>query len=157
MWFGIVLKLSIRRLDSNNEIHKLFLWFPLMNTYPWLIQTQIAAKKEVQVILALLECWVGGNYFISHSRLKTCCIFIHIFVKNLKVNGTLVTNSNHKEVVNLIKAGSYVALTLLSKPRSSRSSGSGKSKIPIQKSNKILQMYGTNSENKISTNFASVR
>ncbi|CAB3998697.1 rho guanine nucleotide exchange factor 12, partial [Paramuricea clavata] len=40
------------------------------------------------------------------------------------VNGTLVTNSNHKEVVTLIKAGSYVALTLLGKPPSSRNSGS---------------------------------
>ncbi|KAG8192162.1 hypothetical protein JTE90_027804 [Oedothorax gibbosus] len=35
----------------------------------------------------------------------------------IKVNGTLVTQSNHQEVVELIKsAGSYVALTLLGKP-----------------------------------------
>ncbi|XP_021377330.1 rho guanine nucleotide exchange factor 12-like isoform X4 [Mizuhopecten yessoensis] len=34
----------------------------------------------------------------------------------IKVNGTLVTNSNHLEVVKLIKAGSFVALTLLNKP-----------------------------------------
>ena len=66
-------------------------------------------------------------------------MYLLIFVKNFKVNGTLVTNSNHKEVVNLIKAGSYVALTLLSKPPSSRSSGSGKSKIPIQKSSKYYK------------------
>ncbi|XP_061164876.1 rho guanine nucleotide exchange factor 11-like isoform X10 [Saccostrea echinata] len=32
-----------------------------------------------------------------------------------KVNGTLVTNSNHLEVVKLIKAGSFVALTLMNK------------------------------------------
>ncbi|XP_046852424.1 rho guanine nucleotide exchange factor 11-like isoform X2 [Xenia sp. Carnegie-2017] len=38
--------------------------------------------------------------------------------KIVKVNGTLVTNSNHKEVVDLIKSGSYVALTLLGKPPS---------------------------------------
>lgn len=35
--------------------------------------------------------------------------------KIIKVNGTLVTHYNHIEVVNLIKAGSYVALTLLGK------------------------------------------
>ncbi|XP_023930146.1 rho guanine nucleotide exchange factor 11 isoform X4 [Lingula anatina] len=34
----------------------------------------------------------------------------------IKVNGTLVTNSNHIEVVKLIKASSYVALTLLGRP-----------------------------------------
>ncbi|XP_078323651.1 rho guanine nucleotide exchange factor 11-like isoform X5 [Crassostrea virginica] len=32
-----------------------------------------------------------------------------------KVNGTLVTNSNHIEVVRLIKAGSFVALTLMNR------------------------------------------
>ncbi|XP_078379689.1 rho guanine nucleotide exchange factor 11-like isoform X2 [Oculina patagonica] len=36
--------------------------------------------------------------------------------KIIKVNGTLVTHYNHIEVVNLIKSGSYVALTLLGKP-----------------------------------------
>ncbi|KAL3887292.1 hypothetical protein ACJMK2_027235, partial [Sinanodonta woodiana] len=35
----------------------------------------------------------------------------------IKVNGTLVTNSNHIEVVKMIKSGSYVALTLLGKPQ----------------------------------------
>ncbi|XP_067306850.1 rho guanine nucleotide exchange factor 12 isoform X3 [Pseudorasbora parva] len=34
----------------------------------------------------------------------------------IKVNGTLVTQSNHVEVVNLIKSGSYVALTVLGRP-----------------------------------------
>uniref|UniRef100_UPI00358E482C rho guanine nucleotide exchange factor 11-like n=1 Tax=Myxine glutinosa TaxID=7769 RepID=UPI00358E482C len=34
----------------------------------------------------------------------------------IKVNGTLVTQSNHLEVVHLIKSGSYVALTLLGRP-----------------------------------------
>ncbi|VDI23154.1 Rho guanine nucleotide exchange factor 11 [Mytilus galloprovincialis] len=34
----------------------------------------------------------------------------------VKVNGTLVTNSNHIDVVKLIKSGSFVALTLLNKP-----------------------------------------
>ncbi|KAJ3589683.1 hypothetical protein NHX12_010526 [Muraenolepis orangiensis] len=34
----------------------------------------------------------------------------------IKVNGTLVTQSNHIEVVKLIKSGSYVALTLLGQP-----------------------------------------
>ncbi|XP_074634912.1 rho guanine nucleotide exchange factor 12-like isoform X1 [Acropora palmata] len=36
--------------------------------------------------------------------------------KIIKVNGTLVTHFNHAEVVDLIKSGSYVALTLLGKP-----------------------------------------
>ncbi|XP_061575327.1 rho guanine nucleotide exchange factor 12 isoform X2 [Cololabis saira] len=34
----------------------------------------------------------------------------------IKVNGTLVTHSNHTEVVKLIKSGSYVALTVLGRP-----------------------------------------
>ncbi|XP_015243368.1 PREDICTED: rho guanine nucleotide exchange factor 12-like [Cyprinodon variegatus] len=34
----------------------------------------------------------------------------------IKVNGTLVTHSNHLEVVELIKSGSYVALTVLGRP-----------------------------------------
>ncbi|KAI1893774.1 hypothetical protein AGOR_G00127130 [Albula goreensis] len=34
----------------------------------------------------------------------------------IKVNGTLVTRSNHVEVVKLIKSGSYVALTVLGRP-----------------------------------------
>uniref|UniRef100_A0A0B7BJT2 Uncharacterized protein n=1 Tax=Arion vulgaris TaxID=1028688 RepID=A0A0B7BJT2_9EUPU len=41
----------------------------------------------------------------------------------VKVNGTLVTQRNHLDVVKLIKSGSYVALTLLGKPSSSGSSG----------------------------------
>nr|XP_023672049.1 rho guanine nucleotide exchange factor 12 isoform X3 [Paramormyrops kingsleyae] len=34
----------------------------------------------------------------------------------IKVNGTLVTHSNHVEVVKLIRSGSYVALTVLGRP-----------------------------------------
>uniref|UniRef100_A0A669EHL9 Rho guanine nucleotide exchange factor 12 n=1 Tax=Oreochromis niloticus TaxID=8128 RepID=A0A669EHL9_ORENI len=34
----------------------------------------------------------------------------------IKVNGTLVTHSNHLEVVKLIRSGSYVALTVLGRP-----------------------------------------
>ncbi|KAK3560711.1 hypothetical protein QTP86_014737, partial [Hemibagrus guttatus] len=34
----------------------------------------------------------------------------------IKVNGTLVTHSNHVEVVKLFKSGSYVALTVLGRP-----------------------------------------
>ncbi|BFZ25565.1 hypothetical protein BsWGS_28603 [Bradybaena similaris] len=41
----------------------------------------------------------------------------------VKVNGTLVTQRNHLDVVKLIKAGSYVALTLLGKPSPSATSG----------------------------------
>uniref|UniRef100_W5KJ64 Rho guanine nucleotide exchange factor (GEF) 12b n=1 Tax=Astyanax mexicanus TaxID=7994 RepID=W5KJ64_ASTMX len=37
-------------------------------------------------------------------------------VLSLQVNGTLVTHSNHVEVVKLIKSGSYVALTVLGRP-----------------------------------------
>ncbi|XP_030306178.1 LOW QUALITY PROTEIN: rho guanine nucleotide exchange factor 11 [Calypte anna] len=37
----------------------------------------------------------------------------------VKVNGTMVTNSSHLEVVKLIKSGAYVALTLLGSPHSS--------------------------------------
>ncbi|XP_059817329.1 rho guanine nucleotide exchange factor 12-like isoform X3 [Hypanus sabinus] len=42
----------------------------------------------------------------------------------IKVNGTLVTHSNHVEVVRLIKSGSYVALTVLGRPP-------GSSQIPL--------------------------
>ncbi|XP_042296336.1 rho guanine nucleotide exchange factor 11 isoform X3 [Sceloporus undulatus] len=37
----------------------------------------------------------------------------------VKVNGTMVTNSSHLEVVKLIKSGAYVALTLLGSPPAS--------------------------------------
>lgn len=37
----------------------------------------------------------------------------------IKVNGTMVTNSSHLEVVKLIKSGAYVALTLLGSSPSS--------------------------------------
>ncbi|XP_063173045.1 rho guanine nucleotide exchange factor 11 [Candoia aspera] len=37
----------------------------------------------------------------------------------VKVNGTVVTNASHLEVVKLIKSGAYVALTLLGSPPSS--------------------------------------
>uniref|UniRef100_A0A3B5MML9 Rho guanine nucleotide exchange factor (GEF) 12b n=1 Tax=Xiphophorus couchianus TaxID=32473 RepID=A0A3B5MML9_9TELE len=40
----------------------------------------------------------------------------HYCSTSIKVNGTLVTRSNHKEVVKLIKSGSYVALTVLGRP-----------------------------------------
>ncbi|XP_070202446.1 rho guanine nucleotide exchange factor 11-like isoform X4 [Littorina saxatilis] len=41
----------------------------------------------------------------------------------VKVNGTLVTNKNHIDVVKLIKSGSYVALTLMGRPNSASSPG----------------------------------
>ena len=64
---------------------------------------------------------------------------INILVVNFKVNGTLVTNSNHKEVVTLIKGGSYVALTLLGRPPSSRysQSGSGMFEVTLEDLYKI--------------------
>uniref|UniRef100_A0A8C7Q2C1 Rho guanine nucleotide exchange factor 12 n=1 Tax=Oncorhynchus mykiss TaxID=8022 RepID=A0A8C7Q2C1_ONCMY len=42
-------------------------------------------------------------------------VFVQL-VKEGKVNGSLVTHSNHVEVVKLIKSGSYVALTVLGRP-----------------------------------------
>eukprot|EP00795_Rhopilema_esculentum_P016769 gene16769-8231_t len=42
--------------------------------------------------------------------------------KIIKVNGTMVANSNHVEVVHLIKSGSYVALTLLGRSPGERAS-----------------------------------
>ncbi|XP_064470907.1 uncharacterized protein LOC135385494 isoform X2 [Ornithodoros turicata] len=41
---------------------------------------------------------------------------VHQGDRIIKVNGTLVTQSNHQDVVKLIKSGSYVALTLLGPP-----------------------------------------
>ncbi|KAF8764682.1 Rho guanine nucleotide exchange factor 12 like protein [Argiope bruennichi] len=56
----------------------------------------------------------------------------------IKVNGTLVTQSNHHEVVELIKSGSYVALTLLGKPP-----GQGKGSLSPQHSFLISGGSGT--------------
>ncbi|KAJ8794209.1 hypothetical protein J1605_003355 [Eschrichtius robustus] len=49
----------------------------------------------------------------------------------IKVNGTMVTNSSHLEVVKLIKSGAYVALTLLgSSPSSIGVSGAQQDPVP---------------------------
>ncbi|XP_077985654.1 rho guanine nucleotide exchange factor 11-like isoform X3 [Glandiceps talaboti] len=50
----------------------------------------------------------------------------------IKVNGTLVTQSNHIEVVKLIKSGSYVALTLLGRPPGSNYPPLPPPHIPLQ-------------------------
>ncbi|XP_066218227.1 rho guanine nucleotide exchange factor 11 isoform X4 [Saccopteryx leptura] len=50
----------------------------------------------------------------------------------IKVNGTMVTNSSHLEVVKLIKSGAYVALTLLgSSPSSVGVSGLQQDSAPV--------------------------
>lgn len=50
----------------------------------------------------------------------------------IKVNGTMVTNSSHLEVVKLIKSGAYVALTLLgSSPSSIGVSGLQQDAAPV--------------------------
>lgn len=43
---------------------------------------------------------------------------VHQGDRIIKVNGTLVTQSNHQDVVHLIKSGAHVALTLLGPPSS---------------------------------------
>lgn len=43
---------------------------------------------------------------------------VHQGDRIIKVNGTLVTQSNHQDVVHLIKSGAHVALTLLGPPPS---------------------------------------
>uniref|UniRef100_A0A673WA20 Rho guanine nucleotide exchange factor 12 n=1 Tax=Salmo trutta TaxID=8032 RepID=A0A673WA20_SALTR len=53
----------------------------------------------------------------------------------IKVNGTLVTHSNHVEVVKLIKSGSYVALTVLGRPP-------GLPQIPLSESEAKLGFPG---------------
>ncbi|XP_041864147.1 rho guanine nucleotide exchange factor 12-like [Melanotaenia boesemani] len=50
----------------------------------------------------------------------------------IKVNGTLVTHSNHIEVVKLIKSGSYVALTVLGRPP-------GLPKIPLEEDKEVQE------------------
>ncbi|XP_070547722.1 rho guanine nucleotide exchange factor 11-like isoform X9 [Ptychodera flava] len=49
----------------------------------------------------------------------------------IKVNGTLVTQSNHIEVVKLIKSGSYVALTLLGRPPGSNQPPLPRPHVPL--------------------------
>ncbi|NXR37015.1 ARHGC factor, partial [Zosterops hypoxanthus] len=53
----------------------------------------------------------------------------------IKVNGTLVTHSNHLEVVKLIKSGSYVALTVQGRPP-------GSPQIPLADSDVDLAAFG---------------
>ncbi|XP_062450364.1 rho guanine nucleotide exchange factor 12 isoform X3 [Rhea pennata] len=53
----------------------------------------------------------------------------------IKVNGTLVTHSNHLEVVKLIKSGSYVALTVQGRPP-------GSPQIPLADSEVDLATFG---------------
>ncbi|XP_075547770.1 rho guanine nucleotide exchange factor 11-like isoform X1 [Dermacentor variabilis] len=48
---------------------------------------------------------------------------VHQGDRIIKVNGTLVTQSNHQDVVHLIKSGAHVALTLLGPPPSGGVSG----------------------------------
>ncbi|KAM9468807.1 rho guanine nucleotide exchange factor 12 isoform 3-T3 [Clarias gariepinus] len=55
----------------------------------------------------------------------------------IKVNGTLVTQSNHVEVVKLIKSGSYVALTVLGRPP-------GLPQIPLSEVDLNLESIGDN-------------
>ncbi|KAG7260768.1 hypothetical protein CRUP_002578 [Coryphaenoides rupestris] len=55
----------------------------------------------------------------------------------IKVNGTLVTHSNHVEVVKLIKSGSYVALTVLGRPP-------GLAQIPLSEAES--EMLGMNDD-----------
>uniref|UniRef100_A0A4W6D0R2 Rho guanine nucleotide exchange factor 12 n=1 Tax=Lates calcarifer TaxID=8187 RepID=A0A4W6D0R2_LATCA len=60
---------------------------------------------------------------VKEGKVDTTAIF--------QVNGTLVTHSNHIEVVKLIKSGSYVALTVLGRPP-------GLTQIPLSESNSQL-------------------
>ncbi|XP_023681939.2 rho guanine nucleotide exchange factor 12-like isoform X3 [Paramormyrops kingsleyae] len=62
----------------------------------------------------------------------------------IKVNGTLVTHSNHLEVVKLIKSGSYAALTVLGRPPGSPQiplsegeTGAGTPLAPLHPSGKV--------------------
>ncbi|XP_048837428.1 rho guanine nucleotide exchange factor 12-like isoform X2 [Brienomyrus brachyistius] len=62
----------------------------------------------------------------------------------IKVNGTLVTHSNHLEVVKLIKSGSYAALTVLGRPPGSPQiplsegeTGAGSPLTPLYPSGKV--------------------
>ncbi|KAM9299421.1 rho guanine nucleotide exchange factor 12 [Gastrophryne carolinensis] len=63
----------------------------------------------------------------------------------IKVNGTLVTHSNHLEVVKLIKSGSYVALTVQGRPPGSSnhpiSDGDPFSPAPIPSNSPVNHGY----------------
>ncbi|XP_018081259.1 rho guanine nucleotide exchange factor 12 isoform X2 [Xenopus laevis] len=56
----------------------------------------------------------------------------------IKVNGTLVTHSNHLEVVKLIKSGSYVALTVQGRPPGSPNIPLTDSEADVQNSVAIM-------------------
>uniref|UniRef100_A0A7N8XZR7 Rho guanine nucleotide exchange factor (GEF) 12a n=1 Tax=Mastacembelus armatus TaxID=205130 RepID=A0A7N8XZR7_9TELE len=62
-------------------------------------------------------------FFTSHTKNGDNPVFVQLVKEGkvdtttvFQVNGTLVTHSNHIEVVKLIKSGSYVALTVLGRP-----------------------------------------
>uniref|UniRef100_A0A3B3VQD2 Rho guanine nucleotide exchange factor 12 n=1 Tax=Poecilia latipinna TaxID=48699 RepID=A0A3B3VQD2_9TELE len=61
----------------------------------------------------------GNNSVLAEGKPESCGAAMRAGVQTgdriIKVNGTLVTHSNHTEVVKLIK-GSYVALTVLGRP-----------------------------------------
>ncbi|XP_060799832.1 rho guanine nucleotide exchange factor 12 isoform X3 [Neoarius graeffei] len=61
----------------------------------------------------------------------------------IKVNGTLVTHSNHVEVVKLIKSGSYVALTVLGRPP-------GLPQIPLSEVDLSLESLDDNGASSVS-------
>ncbi|XP_022252947.1 uncharacterized protein LOC106468289 isoform X2 [Limulus polyphemus] len=63
----------------------------------------------------------------------------------IKVNGTLVTQSNHSEVVELIRSGTYVSLTLLGKPYGHNNRLSGGSH-PIHLSGSSMAYHGSSSK-----------
>ncbi|XP_029828089.3 rho guanine nucleotide exchange factor 11 isoform X6 [Ixodes scapularis] len=55
---------------------------------------------------------------------------VHQGDRIIKVNGTLVTQSNHQDVVQLIKSGAHVALTLLGPPLVDRGGGANHAAPP---------------------------
>uniref|UniRef100_A0A672QXW3 Rho guanine nucleotide exchange factor 12-like n=1 Tax=Sinocyclocheilus grahami TaxID=75366 RepID=A0A672QXW3_SINGR len=82
-------------------------WWSWTCSKTWLVQRCVIIQKDEN----------GFGLTVSGDN----PVFVQLVKEGKKdtipvVNGTLVTHSNHVEVVKLIKSGSYVALTVLGRP-----------------------------------------
>uniref|UniRef100_A0A8C5C4M3 Rho guanine nucleotide exchange factor 12 n=1 Tax=Gadus morhua TaxID=8049 RepID=A0A8C5C4M3_GADMO len=97
-------------------IRRLVTWEPFQLGLPGLVQRCVIIQKDENGF----GLTVSGDNPVFVQLVKEDGAAMRAGVQTgdriIKVNGTLVTHSNHVEVVKLIKSGSYVALTVLGRP-----------------------------------------
>uniref|UniRef100_A0A8C8JHR9 Rho guanine nucleotide exchange factor (GEF) 12a n=1 Tax=Oncorhynchus tshawytscha TaxID=74940 RepID=A0A8C8JHR9_ONCTS len=83
----------------------------------WLVQRCVIIQKDENGFGLTVS---GDNpvfvQLVKEGKIAHTHTHTHTHTMEIAVNGTLVTHSNHVEVVKLIKSGSYVALTVLGRP-----------------------------------------